>query len=270
MNKVFLQQFVLVVLIALIMAGCASSGPGGSRPKQDQDRAPQANQSILKRLEQLPDPKVVPVKPGKRGNGPVYTVFGKSYRVMNSARGFKQEGLASWYGLKFHGRETSSGEVFDTYKLTAAHKHLPLPIFVKVTNLQNNRQTIVRVNDRGPFHGDRIIDLSYAAAVKLGFHTQGTARVRIEVVEPVKAPAKPASKPKKYIARVGEFKSFAEASEQQSILQSRAELSSVIIKLGNGLYALQFDPLGVGQKLDRLRALLLTTDLPGLQILRAP
>ena len=260
----------MVVLLGLIVAGCASS-PSRPKPKQEVDRAPQANQSILKRLQQLPDPKVVPVKPGKRGNGPVYTVLGKSYRVMSSARGFKQEGMASWYGLKFHGRQTSSGEVFDTYKLTAAHKHLPLPTFVRVTNLQNNRQTIVKVNDRGPFHGDRVIDLSYAAAVKLGFHEQGTARVRVEVVEAKTATPKNQSKsnlPKKYVARVGQFKSFTVASQRQTTLEKQAGLGSVIIKLGNGLFALQFDPVTVGQELDRLRALLMTTDLPGLQIQR--
>ena len=113
----------MVVLLGLIVAGCASS-PSRPKPKQEVDRAPQANQSILKRLQQLPDPKVVPVKPGKRGNGPVYTVLGKSYRVMSSARGFKQEGMASWYGDNFHGRQTANGETFNMNVASAAHERV--------------------------------------------------------------------------------------------------------------------------------------------------
>ena len=90
----------------------------------------------------LPDPEVVAVTPTKRGNGPIYTVFGTRYRVMQKAQGFREEGVASWYGTKFHGRQTSSGEPFDIYKLTAAHKHLPIPCYVRVTNLDNGRKRL--------------------------------------------------------------------------------------------------------------------------------
>ncbi len=116
------------------------------------------------------------------GNPASYVVFGKRYRVMQNAAGFTQKGVASWYGSKFHGQRTSSGETYDMHAMTAAHKSLPLPTYVEVTNLNNGRKAIVKVNDRGPFHAGRIIDLSYAAAIKLGVAQTGTAPVTIRVV----------------------------------------------------------------------------------------
>ena len=116
----------------------------------------------------------------RMGNKSPYEVFGQQYTVMPSAYGYTEEGVASWYGMKFQGRRTSNGEIFDVYKATAAHKSLPLPSYLRVTNLENNASMIVRVNDRGPFVGDRLIDVSYGVAVKLGFAEQGTARVRLE------------------------------------------------------------------------------------------
>jgi rare lipoprotein A len=109
-------------------------------------------------------------------------VLGKSYNVMDTEAGYSERGVASWYGEKFHGHKTSNGEVFDMYLASAAHKSLPIPSFLKVTNLDNNRSIIVRVNDRGPFHGDRLVDLSYAAAVKLGYADRGTARVQLDAI----------------------------------------------------------------------------------------
>jgi rare lipoprotein A len=133
-------------------------------------------------LARLPDPVPRSEPRSRYGNPETYVVFGKTYRVMPSARGYRETGIASWYGTKFHGRPTSSGEPYNMYQLTAAHRSLPIPAYVRVTNLANNKSTIVRVNDRGPFHQDRIIDLSYAAAVKLGFADHGTARVAVEAV----------------------------------------------------------------------------------------
>lgn len=118
------------------------------------------------------------------GNHSPYEVFGKTYHVMESSDGYQEDGIASWYGEKFAGRFTSSMEPYDPYAMTAAHKSLPLPTYVRVTNLANKRSVIVRVNDRGPFHGDRIIDLSYAAAIKLGYANKGTAKVRVEALDP--------------------------------------------------------------------------------------
>jgi rare lipoprotein A len=134
-------------------------------------------------LTRLPDPVPRTEVPSKYGNKSPYEVLGKTYYVLPNPGNYKEYGKASWYGTKFHGRRTSSGEPYDMYKLTAAHKSLPIPSYVRVTNLNNHRTAIVRVNDRGPFHSERLIDLSYAAAVKLGFADAGTTRVMVELVD---------------------------------------------------------------------------------------
>ncbi|MNM60811.1 RlpA-like protein precursor [compost metagenome] len=113
-----------------------------------------------------------------------YTVLGKTYYPMQESRNYRAEGTASWYGTKFHGQNTANGELYDLYGMSAAHKTLPLPAYVRVTNLANGRSVILRVNDRGPFYSDRIIDLSYAAAKKLGYAESGTAHVRVEGIDP--------------------------------------------------------------------------------------
>ncbi|MBC2655679.1 septal ring lytic transglycosylase RlpA family protein [Pseudomonas sp. MSSRFD41] len=113
-----------------------------------------------------------------------YTVLGKTYFPIQESRNYVASGTASWYGTKFHGQNTANGEVYDLYGMSAAHKTLPLPSYVRVTNLDNNRSVILRVNDRGPFYSDRIIDLSYAAAKKLGYAETGTARVKVEGIDP--------------------------------------------------------------------------------------
>ena len=125
------------------------------------------------------------------GNPDSYEVFGQRYQVMPNNTGFKEKGLASWYGTKFHGQRTSSGETYDMYAMTAAHKSLRIPSYVEVTNLNNNRKTIVKVNDRGPFHEGRVIDLSYAAATKLGVAGTGTAPVTIRIIETKKSDVMP-------------------------------------------------------------------------------
>ncbi|QIA62711.1 septal ring lytic transglycosylase RlpA family protein [Vibrio astriarenae] len=121
-------------------------------------------------------------EPYSLGGNKDYTLRGEDYTIVKDARGFTEKGQASWYGKKFHGHLTSNGEIYDMYSMTAAHKTLPLPSYVKVTNTDNGKQTIVRVNDRGPFHEGRIIDLSYAAAHKLGVVQAGVANVEIEVI----------------------------------------------------------------------------------------
>lgn len=134
-------------------------------------------------VDAIPEPEVVD-EPRSRVGNRAYSVLGKRYEVMDSTQGFVEEGYASYYGNKFHGRRTSNQEVYDMYAFTAAHKSLPLPSFARVTNLANGKSVVVRVNDRGPFHAGRVIDLSYAAAVKLGYRQQGTARVRVEALRP--------------------------------------------------------------------------------------
>jgi rare lipoprotein A len=132
----------------------------------------------------VPDPVPRVELKSVSGNYSPYRVNGKSYKVLNSAKGYHAIGIASWYGSKFHGYKTANGEEYDMYKLTAAHKTLPLPTFLRVKNLDNGKTIVVRVNDRGPFHSGRIIDLSYAAALKLGFAKKGTAHVELTALVP--------------------------------------------------------------------------------------
>ena len=119
------------------------------------------------------------------GNVSPYVIDGVTYYVLEDYRDYREQGTASWYGAKFSGHKTSNGELYDLYQPSAAHKTLPIPSYARVTNLDNGKSIVVRVNDRGPFHSDRIIDLSYAAAVKLGYMEQGTAQVEVEVMEVV-------------------------------------------------------------------------------------
>ncbi len=119
------------------------------------------------------------------GNLSPYSVNGVSYEVLEDHRTYKEQGIASWYGAKFDGHKTSNGERYDLYQASAAHKTLPIPCYVRVTNLNNGKDIVVRVNDRGPFHAERLIDLSYAAAVKLDYMSHGTARVEVEVIDVV-------------------------------------------------------------------------------------
>ncbi len=146
----------------------------------------------------------------RTGNDP-YRVFGKKYVPLSTAVGYKERGIASWYGPKFHGKKTSSGEVYDMHKMTAAHKTLPLPTYVSVTNLKNNKKVIVRVNDRGPFIGKRIIDLSYAAARKLDVVKPGTAMVEVRSIAPPDGWHSTLAQRTVYLS-AGTFKSKANAS----------------------------------------------------------
>jgi len=148
---------------------------GGLYAPHIQDSAP----DDLPDVDAIPEPEVRSEPRSRYGNRSPYVVLGKSYTVRDTPEGYVEQGLASFYGKKFHGRRTSNLEVYDMYAFSAAHKSLPLPSYARVTNLSNGKSVVVRVNDRGPFHDGRIIDLSYAAAVKLGVHRTGTARVEV-------------------------------------------------------------------------------------------
>lgn len=155
--------------------------PQSERYRQSQDNGPSAPPIDVSRIPE-PVPKVEPLS--RYGNKPVYSVLGETYHVLPSAHGYVERGLASWYGNKFHGYMTSSFEPYDMYSFTAAHKTLPLPSYARVTNLANGKSVVVRINDRGPFHSNRIIDLSYAAAVKIGVWPKGTAMVEVRALDP--------------------------------------------------------------------------------------
>ena len=138
---------------------------------------------IPENIDQIPNatPRLEPLR--NAANKP-YTVLGMSFTPMTNLQPFKQEGIGSWYGTKFNGLKTSNGDTYDMFAMTAAHPTLPLPCYVRVTNTQNNRSVIVRVNDRGPFHNGRIIDLSFTAAYKLGYVDKGSSPVRVELIVP--------------------------------------------------------------------------------------
>ena len=165
-----------VFFIALLLQAC--SAPSRYSVHQDYGPASPVDVSQVKNAV----PKVEPRS--KYGNPSSYEVRGKVYHVLKNAQGYSQKGIASWYGKKFHGHRTSSGEVYNMYGMTAAHKTLPLPSYVRVTALKNGKSVIVKVNDRGPFHENRIIDLSYAAAIKLGVTARGTGAVEVSVIDP--------------------------------------------------------------------------------------
>lgn len=158
-------------------------GPSAPTPGKD---GPPTPGTIPARVAETPNAIVKPVHRTRRGNPPSYRVFGKVYHVRKTVKGFVQTGYASWYGRKFQGKLTASGERYDMFKMTAAHKTLPIPCYVRVTNLRNDRSVVVKVNDRGPFHSTRIIDLSYAAAARLKMLHHGTTRVRIRALTPKK------------------------------------------------------------------------------------
>lgn len=210
-------------------------------------------------------PSVVPKSEAKSqyGNPESYVVHGRRYHVLDSARGYAAEGIASWYGSKFHGRRTSSGEAYNMYAMTAAHKSLPLPTYVRVTNLDNGRSAILRVNDRGPFVDDRLIDLSYAAAVRLDVVSTGTARVRVEAVPggtPITATATStaaaADGDADLFVQVGAFRHYANAQEMRARIQgvdirgvgiARATASS-----GQDVYRVRIGPLNDSAEGERI------------------
>ena len=158
-----MRLWLAVSLFAIVLGGCTFGVPISDRGKQSSAGVPATT-------------------PSQRGNPSSYVVFGKRYYVLDSSEGFVQRGIASWYGTKFHGRSTSSGEIYNMHAMTAAHKTLPLPTFVRVRNLHNDKTVVVRVNDRGPFVHNRVIDLSYAAALKLDMVRSGTSLVEVTAI----------------------------------------------------------------------------------------
>ncbi|MCW8092097.1 septal ring lytic transglycosylase RlpA family protein [Alteromonas sp. ASW11-130] len=169
------MRYVVVLLLLITIVGCQT--PSQGRYKQRYDSAPRFQHKEISIVDAVPK-----YEPYRSYNSRPYEVLGQRYFPLQTGKGFEEEGYASWYGQKFHGHLTSNGETYNMFAMTAAHKTLPLPSYVRVTNLENNKQVIVRVNDRGPFHPDRIIDLSYAASHKLGYQSKGTAKVRLEVI----------------------------------------------------------------------------------------
>ena len=167
-----------IALIVAAIAGCAPVGVGVGSAR------PSLTSGDGIDFDAIPDAVPRPEIKSPSGNPATYVIDGVTYRVKDTSAGYREEGIASWYGGYFHGRRTSSGDVYDMYQMTAAHKSLPLPTYVRVTNLVNGRSVVLRVNDRGPFVADRIIDVSFAAATKLGMAETGTAPVEVVSLDP--------------------------------------------------------------------------------------
>lgn len=188
MNDTRLIKIIFLAICLVSSSGCVqTNNKSVTKPKKryklEQDIGPHALERIPN-MAKVPDAKPKHEPKSKIGNPKTYTVFNKTYCVLPTSKGYKERGTASWYGKKFHGYHTSSGEVYDMYGMSAAHKTLPLPTYAKVTNLKNGKSVIVKINDRGPFHEDRLIDLSYAAAAKLGILATGTSQVEIHAIDP--------------------------------------------------------------------------------------
>jgi rare lipoprotein A len=231
---VILKQGLLVAACMQLLAGCAAKKPDAARP---------------------PDGRRV-----KASQRP-YTVLGQRYEPLASHEGFSQTGIASWYGPDFHGKATSNGERYDMHAMTAAHKTLPLGVYVKVQNRENGRETVVRVNDRGPFVKGRIIDLSYAAARKLGVDIRGTAPVRVEALGYQADGRSGYQKPENYDAgtytvQVGAFKQIANAQRLTGHMKklhgfSEMHRSKVNTDLFYRVYAGKFRSLSEAESAER-------------------
>ncbi|MBB5212757.1 septal ring lytic transglycosylase RlpA family protein [Microbulbifer hydrolyticus] len=229
-------------------------------------------------VDMLATPEVTPVREpiGVAGNKSPYVVNGVRYRVLKGVKGYSERGHASWYGTKFHGRKTANGEVYNMYALSAAHKTLPLPSYAKVTNLDNGRSIIVRVNDRGPFVPGRIIDLSYTAAQKLGYIDKGVARVEVVALDPETLPSATESLavekdaaarkglpedasfklPENTFLQVGAYSSASQAEEIRGQLAAAFGYPvsvSPVNRDGNMLYRVRIGPIAQQRALAALR-----------------
>lgn len=235
-----------VAVLTVLFAGCSTlSGEPADGPGTEID--PDSLPTVVPRDE----PR------SRYGNPESYVVNGERYHVRDSARGYVAEGVASWYGSKFHGRRTSSGEPYDMYEMTAAHRSLPLPTYVRVENLDNGRSTVVRVNDRGPFVDDRLIDLSYAAATRLGVIDHGTARVRVRALTPGESTADSksgadaadadADRDGEVYLQVGAFREYANAQRMRARVRGTG-IQPVDVKkaesaAGESVYRVRVGPL---------------------------
>jgi rare lipoprotein A len=267
------ERAAVTALLALLLAACATTRrPPPPLPGPVPVPPPPAD------ILSIPDavPRAEPRS--AHGNPSFYDALGRRYFVLPSAEGYDERGVASWYGPTFHGGNTSSGEPYDMYGMTAAHKTLPLPSYARVTNLNNGRSVVVRINDRGPFIANRIIDLSYTAAAKLDMLRDGTAMVEVRSLTPgapeappaLVASAPPAARPPPpppspllYI-QTGAFADPSNASRELARLQAAGLASAFVIAPpeGSQLYRVRIGPIGSVAEFDALAARLTALGMP--------
>lgn len=255
---------LLAWLAVLILSACSIG------PRESADGKPLRAIAAADVVDAQPRPESILAA----GNTSPYTVDGVEYQVLASSRGYRERGIASWYGRKFHGRNTANGEVFDAYAASAAHRSLPLPSYARVTNLGNYRSIIVRVNDRGPFHSDRLIDLSYGAAVSLGFSEQGTATVEVIALsvdgsEDLRAdPALATWKSDYRYLQVGSFGAADSARSLQRKLSGLTDAAVTVREIqlrGSAFYRVRIGPLADRAQLLALREELIELGYTGVK-----
>lgn len=262
-----------IAWLAIVLSSCSTSDTG--RYSQRHDSAPGQKIDVSHVADAVPrtEPK------SRYGNPESYVVRGKRYHTLSSNAGYHERGIASWYGTKFHGHRTSSGESYDMYMMSAAHKTLPLPSYARVTNLRNNKSVIVKINDRGPFHDNRLIDLSYAAASRLEILGKGTGLVEVEVINPerqvkqlaaqkhrlasqpktdarlVSEPVNSSAEPMLYL-QIGAFQSLSNAERLKRRLTATSPTEKLHISEGNTnqqrVYRVRIGPLDSVESADRL------------------
>ncbi len=254
---------VMGMLLAGGLAGCADAPhrhviapPVPERVGEPPITVPPPGRPDDAELLKVPDPVPKAEPLAGHGNPAFYEVYGTRYTVLREAHGYVERGVASWYGPDFHGLKTSTGESYDMYGLTAAHKTLPLPCYVEVANLANGRSVVVRVNDRGPFKANRIIDLSYTAALRLGMLRDGTALVEVRVLDPGGAIPRPAG-PAAIYAQAGAFADADNARRLRDRLEAAGFAGVSVYRAEHGgstLYRVRVGPIADAAAFDALVA----------------
>lgn len=260
MKRSIMKIFIVSLLCAVVLTGCFSTG----RYSQRHDSAPSRTPTNIATQD------VVPVHENyNAANSKSYQVLGKRYYPLKEGKGYEEIGEASWYGQKFHGHLTANGEIYNMYQMSAAHKTLPIPSYVKVTNIENKRSVVVRVNDRGPFHDDRLIDLSYAAAHKLDVLKTGTAHVKLQVVHVspegmVTVGKEQPPTPRQALAKQDLFEKEQALFIQVAALQDQQKVDALAkgltmlyqvpthVPADNGIYRLRLGPLNDEQEASKL------------------
>ncbi len=267
MSLIIRIGMALFVSLGLFLNGCSNSAPKKEPMRKVSDSAPlkPIKAADVENAVPRPDP-ILAV-----GNKSPYTVLGVEYEILDDARNYREKGIASWYGTKFNGRKTSNGETFDLYQATAAHKTLPIPSYALVTNLNNGRSVVVRVNDRGPFHADRLIDLSYGAAVKLGYMKQGTALVEVEILNIAGVDDRRNTVGGSYrYLQLGAFGAEASAQKLRATLEQLVSTTVAVSPVQSGdkmLYRVRLGPVANGEELVEVQRVLEDNGYSGAQAL---